>query len=116
MSINVRLVRLPAVLLADGGLSGEVRIAPTITEAALPSERIALLRARAELDAQVPRVGMSATMPAPEHLVPGSIGRIIDSERGAVPAKLVAITYTLTIGDDHTFTADANLTVERLDV
>lgn len=115
-SISVRLVRKPAILLADGTLGGDVRLAPTVVEASLPSERAALLRARAELDAGgVQRVPMSATIAASGHLMPGTIGQLIDSERGPVPAKLTAITYTLSLGDDRTITADAQITVERLD-
>jgi len=115
-SISVRLVRKPAILMADGSLGGTVRIAPTVVEASLPSERAALLRARADLDAGgLQRVPMSATIAAPTHLMPGTIGQLIDSERGPVPAKLKSITYSLSIGDDRTLTADAQITVERLD-
>jgi hypothetical protein len=47
--------------------------------------------------------------------MPGSIGRLIDHERGPVAAKLKTITYTLRLSDDNDFTADAQVTVERLD-
>jgi len=113
--VNVRLVRKPAVLLANGTLGGDVRIAPTVTESAIADERSALIRARAELDASVQRVGMSATIPAPTRMVPGTIGRLIDRERGPVAAKLTAITYRISISDDRALTADADLSVERID-
>lgn len=113
--ISVRLVRRPAVLLEDGTIGGDARVAPTITESALPSERVALLRARAEIDAHVPMVPCSITMPDPGNLMPGTIGQLIDSERQPVAAKLVAITHTISIGDDGSLTADATLGLERID-
>lgn len=81
----------------------------------MPSERVALLRARAELDAQVPRMTISASVPDPGNLMPGTIGQLIDSERGPVAAKLVAITHTISLGDDGSITADATISMERLD-
>ena len=115
-AVTVRLARSPGVILADGTLGPGCRVAPTITEAMIPTERVALVRAMAELDAQVPRVPITGSIPAPAHLDPGSIGELIDSERGPVRAKLKAITYTLAISEDgRSFTADAQLSLERID-
>lgn len=115
-AVTVRLARTPGVILADGSLGPGCRVAPTITDAMIPTERVALLRAMAELDAQVARVPISGSIPAPGNLEPGTIGELIDSERGPVRAKLKSITYTLTMGDDGvSFTADASVNLERLD-
>ena len=115
-AVTVRLARKPGVILADGSLGPDCRVAPTITESMIPNERVALLRAMAELDAQVPRVGISGSIPAPGNLEPGTIGELIDSERGPVRAKLKSITYTLAISDDgRSFTADASVSLERID-
>jgi len=117
MSITVRLARRPGVILADGTLGPGCRVAPTITEAMIPSERAALLRAEAELDRLgVQRVPISGNVPAPAHRETGTIGQLIDSERGPVAAKLVGIAYSLAISDDgREITADAALSLERLD-
>ena len=116
MSITVRLARSPGLILEDGTLGPGSRVAPTITEAMLPSERGALLRAEAELDELgVQRVPVSGAIPAPVNLEPGPVGLLVDSERGPVPAKLTSITYSLSIGDFGQFSADASLNMERLD-
>lgn len=115
-AVTVRLARRPGVILADGTLGPACRVAPMITDAMIPSERVALVRAMAELDAQAPRVPISGSIPAPGNLEPGSIGELIDSERGPVRVKLKSITYSLAMGDDGTtFTADASVAMERLD-
>lgn len=115
-AVTVRLVRKPGVVLGDGTLGPECRVAPTVTDSMIPSERVALVRAMAELDAQYPRIPVSISIPAPGNLEPGTIKELVDSERGPVRAKLKDITYTLTIDDDgQTFTADAQLSLERLD-
>jgi hypothetical protein len=115
-AVTVRLARTPGVILADGTLGPGCRVAPTVTDAMIPSERVALVRAMAELDTQAPRVPISGSIPAPGNLEPGTIGELIDSERGPVRAKLTAITYTLAVGDDGlSFTADSSVTMERLD-
>lgn len=118
MSITVRLARSPGLILADGTLGGPgCRVAPTITDAMLPSERVALLRAEAELDRiGVQRVAISGSIPAPGHLETGTVGLLIDGERGPVAAKLVGITYSISVGEDgRSVTADASLNLERVD-
>ena len=115
-AVTVRLARKPGIILADGSLGPECRVAPTITDAMIPTERVALLRAMAELDAQVPRVPISGSIPASGNMEPGTIGLLIDSDRGPVAAKLKSITYTLAISDDgRSFTADASVSLERID-
>ena len=116
MSITVRLARSPGLILADGTLGPGCRVAPTITDSMLPSERAALLRAEAELDRiGVQRTPVSGAIPAPINLEPGTVGLLIDGERGPVAAKLISITYSLVVGDFGQFTADASLNMERLD-
>lgn len=116
MSITVRLARSPGLILEDGTLGPGSRVAPTITDSMLPSERAALLRAEAELDELgVQRVPVSGAIPAPANLEPGTVGRLIDTERGPVAAKLTSITYSLSISDFGQFSADASLNMERLD-
>jgi hypothetical protein len=117
MSITVRLARLPGLILADGSLGPGCRVAPTVTDSMLPSERAALLRAEAELDRLgVQRVPITGAIPAPGHLETGTVGLLIDGERGPTPAKLTGITYSLSLSDDgRSVTADATLNLERLD-
>jgi hypothetical protein len=117
MSITVRLARRPGLILADGTLGPGCRVAPTVTESMLPNERAALLRAEAELDRLgVQRMPISGAIPAPAHLETGTMGQLIDHERGPVAAKLVGITYSIAISDDgREVTADASLSLERID-
>lgn len=117
MSITVRLARLPGLILSDGTLGPGCRVAPTITDSMLPSERVALLRAESELDRLgVQRIPISGAVPAPSPMETGTVGLLIDGERGPVPAKLTGISYSISISDDgRSMTADASLTLERLD-
>jgi hypothetical protein len=64
----------------------------------------------------VQRVPITGAVPAPAHLETGTVGLLIDGERGPVPAKLTGITYSLSLSDDgRSITADATLNLERLD-
>ena len=116
MSITIRLARRPCVIRADGTLSPECRVAPIITDGMIPTERVALVRAQAFLDANGERrVPVSGDAPAPVARIPGDIVEVLDGERGPYRAKLTAITYTVAIdADGRSVTADARYQLERL--
>jgi hypothetical protein len=114
--ISVRLVRKPAVVLADGSLSGEVRQAPEIVDGMITTERCALRRAEAFLDAHgVARVPVEVAMPVDgADYEPGQLVEMLDSERGLYKAKITSVSYAISFGDDGSYTADAQLSLERL--
>lgn len=112
--ISVRLARKPCLILADGSLSPSCRQAPEIVDGLIPSERVALVRAQAFLDANgAPRVPVAGNWAAAENLFPRQLIEVLDSERGPYKAKLKSVTYTLSI-NDKTVTADAAVRLERL--
>ena len=114
MSITVRLARRPCLILADGTPGPACRQAPEIVDGLIPSERVALVRARAFLDAHgVERVPVSGNWAAAENLAPRQLLEVLDSERGPYRAKVKSVTYSITI-NERTVTADAAVRLERL--
>lgn len=117
-AISVRLARSPCSVASDGTLGSGCRQAPEITDGMIPTEAVALERARIFLDGnQQRRVPVSGSWAAAEPLEPRQLVLVLDTERGPYVAKVVGLAYAVTLTGEagsRTITADCGITLERL--